>query len=180
MEHWAWYVESWRGRHKYLWEFLNSGDTSRNSRRYALVLEYEASLGKHWPIHSNHESNHEVEHIFAKALKDTSSTLSHYGFGSPTDYEEFCDTVGNILPLDEGLNRPLQHRDPPFKAEYYRSQRCLNGDVCAPAAINPCAYSPSAVAVGKDIQAISADPLATRYLVELRTLELTIYALMRY
>jgi len=176
MQHWAGYVESWGGRHKYLCAFLNSGETSRNSPGYALVLEYEASLGKHWPI----DSNHEVEHIFANKLKEISGALPPYGFESPTDYELFYNTVGNILPLDDRLNRSLQHRDPRFKAPYYRSQTCLNGNACAPAAMSPCAYSPSAVAVGKNIQAISADPLATRYLVELRTLELTIYALMRY
>jgi hypothetical protein len=90
----------------------------------------------------------------------------------------FCDTVGNILPLDESLNSSLNHLEP--QAPHYVSQTCLNANACPPASISPCAYSPSAVAVGKDIQAISAAPLAARYLVELRTLELTTYALTRW
>lgn len=173
---WIWHIESWRGRYKYLREVLDPGDTSRDSFAYRLILDVEASGGRHWPFNNSHE----VEHIFPRNGFSALPNPGAYGFGSEQDYDNLVNSTGNLLPLDAGLNKSLGNMPPNQKAPHYVSQTLVTGRSAVPAHLTPQTYSPLAVSVGNDLMAVVNDPLAMRYLIDLRTIELAVHAVCRY
>jgi hypothetical protein len=115
-DEWADYLNWWNARYRYLRDLTDPGDCGRNSLRYKVALLKEASqpLPRYWT-----GGGDEVEHVFAVNI----ATHTPYGFPHPAAYQAFCQTLGNIVPLDGDLNKSLGANPPHVKASYYTMNR---------------------------------------------------------
>lgn len=157
----------------YILDFIYGWSNDRNSDAYRLALDFEASKGRHWPILDKDA----VEHIFAGNGYLALGNAPAYGFLLESKYNELVNSVGNIMPLDNRLNGSIGNKPPIDKATYYISQNLVNGTTVLPPGMNANDYSPSAVEVGTRLSNLGYDYAAHRLLVELRTLELAVFAL---
>lgn len=165
---WAGYLDSWGSRYSYLSALLSTGDISQSSLRYKIALLNDAAQGKDWT-----GGRDNVEHIFA--MKLATSISGGYGFSHPSDYEEFCNRIGNIVPLDDSLNKSIGANDPATKAPRYVNQTAFNGTPCNPAGLTPMMYSPTAVQIGNDLITLPM-PIDQREFIELRNIEMVCFA----
>ena len=166
------YLRANKGR-GYVLDFVYGWNNDRNSDAYRLVLDFEASKGRHWPI----SGQDEVEHIFAANGYSSLGNALAYGFSLQSQYDELVASIGNILPLEKRLNASIGKKAPIDKANYYISQSLVSGTSVLPLGMSAIAYSPSAVEVGNRLSCLGYDYAAHKLLVELRTLELAAFAL---
>lgn len=167
---WADYLNWYNGRFRYLRDLLEVGDCSKDSLRYQIALRREASLGRYWT-----GAGDEVEHIFAVNL----SNYKTHGLTQDAEYQAFCQTLGNLAPLDENLNKSLGSNPPHIKAQHYQSQTMLTTGVSVvpPAFHSPSAYSPSAVQLGSELLKLSpSNPIDYRDFIKLRNIEMVYFA----
>lgn len=165
---WGGYLQSWNSRYNYISNLLSTGDVSSSSLRYKIALLEDAAQGKEWIRVAD-----DVEHIFATKL--STSISGGYGFNHPTDYEEFCNRIGNIVPLDSRLNRSLNANNPAIKAPRYVNQTTVLGIACNPEGIAPIEYSPTAVQIGHDLSMLDL-PADQREFIELRSIRMVCFA----
>lgn len=165
---WSGYLDSWSSRYNYLVDLLNTGDVSPSSLRYKVALSQDAAAGKAWMA-----GTHTVEHIFPQAL--ATYITGGYGFNHEIDYYEFCNRLGNIVPLDEILNKSLNANSPETKAPYYINQTTTSGASCTPVGITPTMYSPTAVKIGIEISALGVSGDQRGY-IDLRNIDMVCFA----
>ena len=167
-EAWAGYLDSWWSRHNYIVDLWSTGDVSQSSLRYKVALLQDAAAGKAWMA-----GTHNVEHIFAQAL--ATSMTGGYGFIHQTDYDNFCNRLGNIVPLNESLNQSLNSNNPATKMPYYISQTTISGVSCTSVGMTPTMYSPTAVQIGADLSAL-VTPSDQREYIDLRNIDMVCFA----
>lgn len=168
------YLQVNNGRN-YLLGFLWPGATDRNSAAYMLALDFESTLGRHW----NSTDGDQVEHIFAKEGFRSLHSPAAYGF-TENEYENLVESVGNIIPIHARLNSSIGKLPVLDKANHYVTQQLIGGDFAYPVGANAQIFNPSAVAVGERLKKLGSDFQAHRLLIEMRSLELGIYALKVY
>lgn len=168
------YLQVNSGRN-YLLGFLWPGATDRNSAAYMLALDFETSLGRYW----NSTDGDQVEHIFAKEGFRSLHSSAAYGF-TENEYDNLVESVGNIIPIHARLNGSIGKLPLLDKANHYVTQQLIGGDFAYPAGANALTFNPSAVAVGERLKKLGSDFQAHRLLIEMRSLELGIYALKVY
>ena len=165
-DRWADYLNWWNGHYRYLCDLLDTGDCVKDSLRYKVALLKEAVLGRYWTAGGD-----SVEHSFAAGLHNPLL----YGFSHPAAYQTFCQTLGNLVPLDQTLNLSLNNSPPYVKARHYISQKTISGVSVVPSVFTSATYSPSAFQLGTALLPLT-NPKDQQDLIELRNLEMVCFA----
>jgi len=136
-----------------------------------VVGEFEWAQDGTW-LHG--DPNFELEHIFPVAPPSTGlAELKRYGFLNLQEYQRFSGRLGNRILVWKPLNKAIGNNWPDIKAEAYANQRF------AQTVVPPEHQRDSVINLGRTLQTIG-DPRFYRLALEMRGIELALFALRRF
>lgn len=166
---WLNYIAVFGSRERFF-NYLLAASPDRKDLRFKYILREEESFQSGRNLHF---VDMEIEHAFSSNPSAISHTFSSYGFNNEFEYKNFCETLGNKIWLDSGLNKAIKHNPLSTKAGAYKTQTF--GNTIVPIH----RYAHSAINLGGKLSGITINSHYKYYLL-LRRLENILFALKRF
>jgi hypothetical protein len=162
-------VDGWNYGHYFFRALLE--ETNFDAMYRYVVGEYEAEQDGKW-LHG--DPDFELEYIFSPDPPSTDLVeLKRYGFINQQDYLRFSGTLGNRMLIWKPLNKAIGNNWPDIKAVAYANQSFAHTSV------PPEHRRASVINLGRTLQDIG-DPRFYRLALEMRGIELALFALRRF
>jgi hypothetical protein len=166
---WFDFVASFGSRERFFNHLLTSSADPRDLHFKYVLLEHESVQYNN----NIHFKQMDMEHIFSDESIAIAHNMQDYGFTDSNEYHIFCQTLGNKIFIDSGLNRSIKAEQLSVKANSYKNQRFSNTIVPQEN------QSQSSIALGDVLLHISNKSHYKFYLM-LRRLEIILFALRRF
>jgi len=166
---WFNYIASFGNRERFFEYLLSATPDIKNLHFKYILREYESfQSGRNL-----HFEDMNIEHTFPTDPSGFISNLKSYMFNDKSEYEKFCEILGNKIWLDSRLNSAIKHQLVQIKAKAYINQAFANTTVPLPR------QSRSAINLGQKFLTITDDSHYKYYLM-LRRLEIILFTLKRF
>lgn len=167
---WFDYIISYGTRDGFYYFLLNGQPDARDRRFRYILSEYEFFKYQK-NIHFN--KNLQIEHIFSQNINPIISSLKNYGFMDAEDYQKFSELIGNKIFLDSSLNSSIKDQPIHVKAHAYQTQSYARTNVSSHN------QTQSSIEIGNILLSIT-NPLHYKIYLEIRQIELVLFALQRF